>query len=97
MRLCWSIDLYINVQHRLIAIMLGRLEMSVDECIKAYSELMANVFGMQLSKIPMYWKGKVKPRFDSKKLEEAIKQVIRQSEVPEDALLDDGVERRCKT
>ncbi|THX40566.1 FabD/lysophospholipase-like protein [Aureobasidium pullulans] len=81
----------------LIAIMLGRLEMDVDECIKAYSELMANVFGMQLSKIPMNWKGKVKPRFDSKKLEEAIKQVIRQSEVPEDALLDDGVERGCRS
>ncbi|THY90665.1 FabD/lysophospholipase-like protein [Aureobasidium pullulans] len=81
----------------LIAIMLGRLEMSVDECIKAYSELIANVFGVQLSKIPMNWKGKVKPRFDSTKLEEAIKQVIRQSGVPEDALFDDGVKRGCKS
>ncbi|THX07705.1 FabD/lysophospholipase-like protein [Aureobasidium pullulans] len=81
----------------LIAIMLGRLEMSVDECIKAYSGLIATVFGVQLSKIPMNWKGKVKPRFDSAKLEVAIKQVISQSGLPEDTMFDDGIERGCKT
>ncbi|THW41632.1 FabD/lysophospholipase-like protein [Aureobasidium pullulans] len=87
----------IDSQHRLIAIMLGRLEMSVDECIKAYSGLIATVFGVQLSKIPMNWKGKVKPRFDSAKLEVAIKQVISQSGLPEDTMFDDGIERGCKT
>ncbi|THY48275.1 FabD/lysophospholipase-like protein [Aureobasidium pullulans] len=81
----------------LIAIMLGRLEMSVDECIKVYSGLIATVFGVQLSKIPMNWKGKVKPRFDSAKLEVAIKQVISQSGLPEDTMFDDGIERGCKT
>jgi hypothetical protein len=30
--------------HRLIAIILGRLEMGVDECISAYGELMKTVF-----------------------------------------------------
>ncbi|KIM98305.1 hypothetical protein OIDMADRAFT_202122, partial [Oidiodendron maius Zn] len=35
----------------LIAIMLGRLEMDVDECITAYSELAAAVFGEQSSHI----------------------------------------------
>ncbi|THX83485.1 FabD/lysophospholipase-like protein [Aureobasidium pullulans] len=81
----------------LIAIMLGRLEMSVDECIKAYSGLIATVFGVQLSKIPMNWRGKVKPRFDSAKLEAAVKQVISQSGVPDDTMFDDGIERGCKT
>ncbi|TIA78959.1 hypothetical protein D6C76_03796 [Aureobasidium pullulans] len=81
----------------LIAIMLGRLEMSVDECIKAYSGLIATVFGVQLSKIPITLKGNVKPRFDSAKLEAAIKQVISQSGLPENTMFDDGIERGCKT
>lgn len=71
--------------------------MSVDECIKAYSGLIATVFGVQLSKIPMTLKGKVKPRFDSAKLEAAIKQVISQSGLSEDTMFDDGIERGCKT
>lgn len=52
--------------------MLGRLEMDVDECISAYSGLAAAVFGEKLSSIPVNFKGHVKARFDSAKLESAI-------------------------
>lgn len=81
----------------LIAIMLGRLEMSVDDCITAYSELAQAVFGEKLSRMPINARGGVKPRFDSVKLESAIKKVITQSGVSEAALLNDGIERGCRT
>ncbi|OAL51109.1 FabD/lysophospholipase-like protein [Pyrenochaeta sp. DS3sAY3a] len=65
----------------LIAIMLGRLEMSVDECIVAYNKLMKDVFSEKASKIPVTWKGRVKAQFDSRKLRAAVEQVVRESGV----------------
>jgi hypothetical protein len=59
--------------------MLGRLEMDVDECIGAYSDLAAAVFGQKLSSIPVNFKGNVKARFDSAKLESAIRRVVEDS------------------
>jgi hypothetical protein len=52
--------------------MLGRLEMDIDECIGAYSDLEAEVFGEKLSSLPVNIKGDVKARFDSTRLENAI-------------------------
>jgi hypothetical protein len=77
--------------------MLGRLEMDVDECIAAYSDLAAAVFGEKLSRIPVNIKGNVKPRFDSTKLESAIRKVVTQSGASETDLLNDGTERGCRT
>lgn len=77
--------------------MLGRLEMDVDECIAAYSDLAAAVFGDKMSHIPVNIKGEVKPRFDSRRLQSAIKQVVTQSGAPEIDLLNDGTERGCRT
>jgi len=77
--------------------MLGRLEMDVDECITAYSELAEAVFGAKLSSFPFNVKGKVNARFDSAKLENAIRKVVVQSNVPEKNLLNDGTERGCRT
>jgi hypothetical protein len=56
--------------------MLGRLEMDIDECIGAYSDLAAAVFGEKLSSIPVNIKGEIKARFDSAKLENAIQKVV---------------------
>jgi len=95
--LCWYFDLYIDVRYRLIAIMLGRLEMDVDECIEEYVELMATVFGARARRIPISWRGKIKPRFDSKNLENAVKQVLIRKGMAVDARLDDGAERGCET
>ncbi|KAF7173630.1 hypothetical protein CNMCM6106_007691 [Aspergillus hiratsukae] len=81
----------------LIAIMLGRLEMDVDECIAAYTNLAADVFGEKLSRFPVNIKGGVKPRFDSARLESAIKKVVTQKGASESDLLNDGTERGCRT
>jgi hypothetical protein len=77
--------------------MLGRLEMDVDECITAYSELAEAVFREKLRSLPVNITGKVKPRFDSAKLESAIRKVVVQSGASETELLNDGTERGCRT
>ncbi|OBT93612.2 hypothetical protein VE01_08085 [Pseudogymnoascus verrucosus] len=81
----------------LIAIMLGRLEMDVDECITAYSNLAAAIFSEKISQVPVNIKGKIKPRFDSAKLESAIRKAVAQSGVSETDLFNDGTERGCRT
>ena len=48
-----------NTCERLIAIMLGRLEMDVDECISAYNRLIKTVFEEKAHKIPFSWLGRV--------------------------------------
>lgn len=77
--------------------MLGRLEMSVDECIAAYSDLAAAVFSEKVRRIPVNRKGEVRPRFDSAVLESAIKKVISQNGASETDMLNDGIERGCRT
>jgi hypothetical protein len=77
--------------------MLGRLEMDVDECITAYSDLAAAVFSEKLSRFPVNIKGNVKPRFDLTKLESAIRKAVTQSGASETHLLNDGTERGCRT
>jgi hypothetical protein len=76
--------------------MLGRLGMDVDECITAYSELAEVVFGQKQRPFPFNVKGKVTARFDSAKLEKAVRKVVQGSASEED-LLNDGTERGCRT
>ena len=76
--------------------MLGRLEMDVDECIAAYTRLMKTVFEKKSSLLPADWAGKTKARFDSTKLETAIKEVITSQGAKETDLFNDGVERGCR-
>ncbi|KAK4867695.1 hypothetical protein LT330_001205 [Penicillium expansum] len=80
----------------LIAIMLGRLEMDVDECITAYVDLMRTVFEHALNSLPFSFTGRVKPRFDSGKLKEAITKVIEHHDGSKTGLLNDGKEGGCK-
>jgi hypothetical protein len=77
--------------------MLGRLEMDVDECIGAYSDLAAAVFGEKLRSIPANIKGDVKARFDSAKLESAIRKVVEDSGTSNQNLFNDGTQRGCRT
>ena len=65
------------ISRRLIAIMLGHLEMTVEECIEAYSTLMQRVFEKKVNRSFIDIMGGVKPRFSSKALEDAIADVIR--------------------
>ena len=81
---------------RLIAIMLGRLEMSVDECISAYIKLTKTVFKRSWFRFPIGLSGRLKARFDSTKLKKAIDEVIISTGgSPEDSF-DDGQHRKCK-
>ncbi|KAL9064664.1 MAG: hypothetical protein Q9157_007754 [Trypethelium eluteriae] len=62
----------------LIAIMLGRLEMTVDDCIKEYIALSKKVFRRQhMSSVN--WRGRIQPRFKTVDLEKAIKDIVAQS------------------
>ncbi|KAF2176554.1 kinase subdomain-containing protein [Zopfia rhizophila CBS 207.26] len=81
----------------LVAIMLGRLEMDVDECITAYKDLVAAVFGEKRGFVPFSIMGEVKPRFDSAKLESAIRKVVVQRGISETDMLNEGTERGCRT
>ena len=77
--------------------MLGRLEMDVDKCIEAYGELAKEVFGERLSSIPFSFTGKVKSRFDSLKLENAIGKIVRKNGASADDLFNDDKDRGCRT
>lgn len=80
--------------HSLIAIMLGRLNMSVDECIKVYEELMVSIFGSK--SWPFSASGHINPQYDAESLKAAIKKVLREHDLPEDSVFNDGTERRCR-
>lgn len=80
--------------------MLGRLEMDVQECIDAYTELMCTVFEKKRSRLAIGWKGDVKARFSSKALAGAIKNVIEKRGLSADTPFYVEVEneetRKCK-
>jgi hypothetical protein len=73
-------------QPSLIAIMLGRLRMSIDECIKAYTDLSEDVFHKK-RRLPIGVKGDLKERYDSKALEFAVKKILKDRDMDENALL----------
>ena len=79
----------------LIAIMLGRLEMDVDQCIDAYVKLAGDVFSEK--SLPVDWLGRVKSKFDSKKLKDAIYEIAKKGGASGDEPFNDGKERECKT
>ncbi|KAJ5085106.1 Acyl transferase/acyl hydrolase/lysophospholipase [Penicillium argentinense] len=76
--------------------MLGRLEMDIDECINAYTELMTSVFREKASSLPIDWSGNIKAQYDSKGLRCAIENVISRTGTSPVALMDDGFPRRCR-
>lgn len=91
---CFSAGL--TDMNRLIAIMLGRLEMDVDECISAYSELMKAVFEAKSSRFPISLKGRPKARFDSNRLKNAIEQVIAHHDASKTDPFNNGGPRGCR-
>jgi hypothetical protein len=74
--------------------MLGRLQMTVDDCIDAYISLSDRVFQKQRHRVTI--KGKVQGRFDSDELERAIKEIVVRQGLEEDALLKDSPDTKCK-
>jgi hypothetical protein len=76
--------------------MLGRLEMDVDACITAYTELIKVVFEEKAHWRPLNWRGRVQARFDSTKLRVAIEKVITEQGYSPTEPFDDGKARGCK-
>ncbi|KAK6003120.1 hypothetical protein QM012_000965 [Aureobasidium pullulans] len=80
----------------LIAIMLGRLEMTVDECIQKYQDFMTKVFTISwLKRKASDWHigG---DKYDAKILESCIKEVVKDRLGDENAMLLDDREGACK-
>lgn len=74
--------------------MLGRLQMTVDQCIDAYASLSDRIFQKKRHRVK--WNGQVQGRFDSDELERCIKEIIVKQGLEEDALLRDSLDARCK-
>jgi hypothetical protein len=75
--------------------MLGRLKMSIDECEDAYISLSERVF-QRTHYLPVTLGGRLQGRFDSRALEMAIKETLRERGLPEEALLKDDPNSNCK-
>jgi len=75
--------------------MLGRLRMSVEECIAAYIDLSSRVFQKKHA-MPVTVRGKVKARYSSKELQRAIEDVVAARHLDKDALLKDTSPQACK-
>ena len=80
---------------RLIAIMLGRLKMTVDECIDAYADLSNRVFRKSHHRVNLR-DGSIQGRFDSLELERATKEIIVKFGFDENELLRDIPDATCK-
>ncbi|MCJ1269239.1 hypothetical protein MMC22_009129 [Lobaria immixta] len=78
----------------LIAIMLGRLKLSIDDCIDAYLSLSGRVFQKKRHRVTT--KGNIQGRFDSEELERAVKEVVIKQGLHKDALLKDASDNACK-
>ncbi|KAI9774452.1 MAG: hypothetical protein M1839_001735 [Geoglossum umbratile] len=77
----------------LIAIMLGRLGMSVDECIEVYKKLSPEIFTKVHHRVNI--KGEIQGRFDDKALEAGVKALLANRGWSEDELLKQN--DACKT
>jgi hypothetical protein len=74
--------------------MLGRLKMSVGDCIAAYLSLSDRVFRKTRHRVTV--KGQVQGRFDADELLRAVKEVVKHQGLLEDALLKDESANACK-
>ena len=81
---------------RLIAIMLGHLEMTVEECIEAYTKLMKRVFEKKAKLFSFDFMGRLQGRFSTEALAEAITEVLRKKGRSPDEKFYCGNEPNCK-
>ena len=76
--------------------MLGRLEMSVDECIQAYSTMSREVFKTKWYKTRIGPTGEVQGRFDTQRLEQEIRKIVEAKTGQENTLLKVDGKAKCK-
>ena len=77
-----------------MAILLGRLQMSVDDCIKVYADMSDKIFTKQKHRINI--RGTIQARFDTAALEAAIKEAVRRQNVSVDEKLFSRDPAQCK-
>lgn len=70
--------------------------MDVDECITAYIKLMKKIFDNPSKRGLSSLFGKIEPRFDANKLEDAIKEVINGCGAKPTDLFNDQADRGCR-
>jgi patatin-like phospholipase/acyl hydrolase len=80
----------------LIAIMLGRLQMSVDECIEKYTELSRKVFRTSWYETTVGITGNLNARYDTKALMEEIQKIVEEKTGDVNCLLLDDSDSGCK-
>lgn len=84
----------------LLAIMLGRLRMSLNECEKKYLQMSARIFTPARGKGNVVGRGydflQADGKFKSEPLEEAIQKILIDLGLPADTLLMDGDPESCK-
>ena len=79
----------------LIAVMLGRLRMSVDEAYDAYMRLAPHIFS-QLHYI-LNWKGETQGRYNSKAIVDGVVEILKTKNMDQDELLKDTSSKPCRT
>lgn len=79
----------------LIALMLGRLQMSIDEAIQAYEDLSPKIFEKQRHRVSVW--GKVQGRFSHEELEDAVKRMMSKLKMDGKSLLKDERSSACRT
>jgi hypothetical protein len=79
---------------RLITIMLGRLQMTVDDCIQKYEDMVDEVF--KKSRLPLTFRGKVRGRFNTDVLTRKIQEVIEQAGLSVDTKFRHSDANTCK-
>ena len=79
----------------LIAIMLNRLEMNIDECIDAYVALFDQEFQKKRHRVTI--NERVQRRFDTEKLKRSIREIVKQKDKEnENALFKESKSQQCK-
>jgi hypothetical protein len=80
----------------LIAIMLGRLHMTVDECITEYKKLSPDIFTKIHHRVS--WHGRLRGRFDDNALKEGVRSLLKGREIdPEELFKEDSSQPGCRT
>jgi len=83
-----------------LAIMLGRLRMSIDECEEVYVELSQKIFAPHRSKANIVGQGldfvNARGKFSSEALQASIKDVVKSKGFSEDQLFYNQDNGRCK-
>ncbi|KAK5122119.1 hypothetical protein LTR85_004365 [Meristemomyces frigidus] len=79
----------------LIAIMLGRLRMSIDHAIAAYVKLSPKIFKQQQHRVG--WRGQLQGRFDDEALKQGVIDMLKDVGADEGALLKDSALSRANS